>query len=185
MFQALKDLTEETKRLQKQIEERGKAALLDASKALLDQFPAVQKIYWTQYTPYFNDGEACYFRVNSVHALMKNPEKQAKYEAEKRSHEDKQATAKALSEEQRKKLGIELEEWIEPDLDSLCDEEYVSSYSADKKRAKYGPVWDAIVQLSEWVEDSANKDTLETVFGDHVQVCIARAGVTVEEYEHE
>jgi len=101
------------------------------------------------------------------------------------SHEDKQVTAKALSAEQRTKLGIEIEEWIEPDLDSLCNDEYVGTYSADKKRAKYGAVWDDIIEVANWVNAEANKSTLETVFGDHVMVAITRDGVVVEEYDHD
>lgn len=36
--------------------------LLDAVLAL----PNVHSVKWTQYTPYFNDGEPCIFRVNEV-----------------------------------------------------------------------------------------------------------------------
>lgn len=186
MFQALQELTDETERLQKKIEERGKAVFLQATQDLLDKFPQIRALHWTQYTPYFNDGDPCYFRVNSLNVLMSDPEKTAKYEAEKRAHKDKQATAKALSEEQRKKLGIELEEWIDPGLESLCEDEYVSSYSADKKKAKYGhECWGAIVQLAEWIEHKSNQDTMEAVFGDHVEVTVTRKGAEITEHEHD
>jgi len=189
MFQALQDLTEETERVQKQIRDRGKKALLQATKDLLAQYPQIQKLYWTQYTPYFCDGDPCYFSVNELNVLISDPEKTKRYEAEKRAHENKQATAKNLSDEQRKALGIDLEEWIEPDLDSLCEEEYVSSYSANKKnnkkKDKYGACWDTVVALGEWIHHDANKVTMETVFGDHVKVTVTRDGVEITEYEHD
>lgn len=30
----------------------------------------IKAIYWTQYTPYFNDGEACVFRVNDLCCIV-------------------------------------------------------------------------------------------------------------------
>ena len=184
-IQALQQLTKETEEFQKRIEQRGKELLLQATQELLQNNPQVRSLYWTQYTPYFNDGEPCYFRFNDVNALIEDPEKIKAHEAEKRAHEDKQATAKALSEEQRKKLGVEIEEWIDPDLDSLCNDEYVGTYSAEKKRAKYGAVWDDIIEVATWVTADANKNTLETVFGDHVKVIVTRDGVVVEGYDHD
>lgn len=46
-------------------------------KNLKDEFPKlfqplfqeselIESVGWTQYTPYFNDGDACYFRVNGI-----------------------------------------------------------------------------------------------------------------------
>ena len=47
----------------------------DAEKALVTEFsdvfqrhPEIKCITWTQYTPYFNDGYACTFRVNDIYA---------------------------------------------------------------------------------------------------------------------
>jgi len=37
--------------------------LIDES--VFKKFPDVESVGWTQYTPYFNDGEPCYFGVNS------------------------------------------------------------------------------------------------------------------------
>jgi hypothetical protein len=32
--------------------------------------PEIIKFGWTQYTPYFNDGDACVFRYNSMHVCV-------------------------------------------------------------------------------------------------------------------
>lgn len=32
-----------------------------------DEYPKIARIRWTQYTPYFNDGEACEFDINEIH----------------------------------------------------------------------------------------------------------------------
>lgn len=47
----------------------------EASKDLFSRFweenPKVHAIVWTQYTPYFNDGETCYFRVGEMYPMTK------------------------------------------------------------------------------------------------------------------
>lgn len=43
--------------------------LINALDALIS-LPEVAKVRWTQYTPYFNDGEACVFGVNSAEVLL-------------------------------------------------------------------------------------------------------------------
>ena len=46
------------------IEEHGEEALKEAFKTFFDTYPEVKAVTWTQYTPYFNDGDACNFFVN-------------------------------------------------------------------------------------------------------------------------
>jgi hypothetical protein len=47
--------------------ERAKVVLFDAMKQVFVDHPEVQVITWTQYTPYFNDGDACEFGVGDVY----------------------------------------------------------------------------------------------------------------------
>lgn len=60
-------IRERTAELQKQIKALQSEAA-EQIKPLLQQFlvdnPQVEAIRWTQYTPYFNDGDTCTFRVN-------------------------------------------------------------------------------------------------------------------------
>lgn len=62
---------EEFKQMKAEFEElvatSGKAMLVAGFKSLFDQFPYLLAVRWTQYTPYFNDGEPCVFGVNSVY----------------------------------------------------------------------------------------------------------------------
>lgn len=41
-----------------------KPALLEAFKEVFDKFPLLESFGWPQYTPYFNDGDSCYFNVH-------------------------------------------------------------------------------------------------------------------------
>jgi hypothetical protein len=40
-------------------------AFAEASKSLFDSHPILKSIQWTQYTPYFNDGDTCEFSAHT------------------------------------------------------------------------------------------------------------------------
>lgn len=44
----------------------GKEAVASDLKAIFDAHPELLGIRWTQYTPYFNDGDACVFSVREM-----------------------------------------------------------------------------------------------------------------------
>lgn len=37
---------------------------------LFEKYPSVKNVYWTQYTPYFNDGDTCEFSANVSYAEL-------------------------------------------------------------------------------------------------------------------
>lgn len=43
--------------------EEGEEAVKELFKELFDKHPQLVSVTWRQYTPYFNDGDPCYFRV--------------------------------------------------------------------------------------------------------------------------
>lgn len=55
----------------KQMKETMKSKLSDSLKAYFKTYfeenPEIKTIYWNQYTPYFNDGDSCEFRVNDAY----------------------------------------------------------------------------------------------------------------------
>lgn len=44
----------------------GKDAFYQEYKHLFDANPEIKSVTWTQYTPYFNDGDSCEFGVNDI-----------------------------------------------------------------------------------------------------------------------
>ena len=56
------------------IRQHGKEVLGAAFKAFFDAHPEVEAIRWTQYTPYFNDGDACVFSVNDFTYRTTDPQ---------------------------------------------------------------------------------------------------------------
>lgn len=61
----LEELKQRHAELKNQILEESKAWFKEASQGLFDAHPEIQSFAWSQYTPYFNDGDECVFRVNS------------------------------------------------------------------------------------------------------------------------
>jgi hypothetical protein len=49
--------------LNKKIIAQAHSVFLESSKKLFEIFPKLKAFRWHQYTPYFNDGEPCYFGV--------------------------------------------------------------------------------------------------------------------------
>jgi len=70
---------------EKTLSEEGEDALKEAFKDFFQKHPSVETITWTQYTPYFNDGDACYFHV---HEFQINEEDD--YEDDKEESEDQE-----------------------------------------------------------------------------------------------
>jgi len=60
------DLNEALKELRKTYDETVKVSFGEALKAFFEATPEVQSVFWTQYTPYFNDGDSCYFSVGDI-----------------------------------------------------------------------------------------------------------------------
>jgi ArsR family metal-binding transcriptional regulator len=56
---------EQLDQVMKEAFEKGRLLLSEALTAVFEEYPQVESISWTQYTPYFNDGDACEFSVNS------------------------------------------------------------------------------------------------------------------------
>lgn len=56
----------------KRVQEAGKKAAAALFKRFFEEYPHVKALGWTQYTPYFNDGDACVFSVRDFYACTKD-----------------------------------------------------------------------------------------------------------------
>lgn len=65
----LKQAMEKVQEARKQATEQAKATLGPALQQFLKDNPEVKSIVWTQYTPYFNDGDPCVFGISEVYFL--------------------------------------------------------------------------------------------------------------------
>lgn len=114
-------------------------------------------VVWTQYTPYFNDGEPCEFSVGGMRAAL--------------------ATAIPGTYTSGR-----LADNSETDEDEDGDGEGFPLYDVwDFRDEPYTPLLAALRVL----EDDAFEDVLYKAFGDHCQVIARPDGFTVREYEHD
>lgn len=63
MPKLLDELLEAQNSYFEKLRDTGEDALKEAFKEIFDKHPSIYSISWKQYTPYFNDGDPCYFRV--------------------------------------------------------------------------------------------------------------------------
>lgn len=106
-------LFEELKVLKKAYDDKlrkeGEAAVKEAFKDLFEKFPELELIWWTQYTPYFNDGDVCTFRVNEFYSVFSDP---TDPEGETDYNDDYNDTwsLKSAKDPRKKKIGKAVEE---------------------------------------------------------------------------
>lgn len=66
------DLVTEIEAAQEEVKRRGKKAVGALFKAFFAANPKVTAVGWTQYTPHFNDGEACVFGLHGFYGTTKD-----------------------------------------------------------------------------------------------------------------
>lgn len=62
----LQEFREEFEKSRAQFTERARKIFTESLKQLFADNPNLGEVSWTQYTPYFNDGDECTFGVSSV-----------------------------------------------------------------------------------------------------------------------
>lgn len=64
-------LVAEFEKVHKEFKEKAQSLLKESFKDFWDNNPKIEMVTWTQYTPYFNDGEPCEFSRGDIWALTK------------------------------------------------------------------------------------------------------------------
>jgi|SRR5690606_7729253 len=153
--------------IKKEMEENGKSALKEVFSIFFEKHPEIKGIVWTQYTPYFNDGEACTFSVGSPHFKI-HPKKLSIMDPEIRKEFFR------YSKE---------EEYTEDPFADTYKQCYL--YALKRKKNKT-PEEQALVDDSKDIIEAFSLDEIfESVFGDHVKVIASKKGFKIEEYEHD
>src|SRR6267154_5517989 len=74
MSTSIETLVEEYTKTKEKFVEKSKNAMRTAFKEFFDSNPDIDKITWTQYTPYFNDGDPCVFGVQEMYFTLAKDE---------------------------------------------------------------------------------------------------------------
>jgi hypothetical protein len=157
----LKNLREKRNAIAKEITERAKTLFEEASATLFEEYPNLVKFGWSQYTPYFNDGDTCTFS----------------------SHHEYPSIVFTSTPKQSE------DEDDDYDNDEFSEYHYTDGYGKDKKKktnltpdeeAEYATGM-AVIEFLKNFED----DDMLSMFGDHQRISVTRKGVESEDYEHD
>ena len=135
----------------------GKALLEEEFKKVFETFPQIEKICWTQYTPYFMDGDPCEFSVNDIGFYLS-----AKPISANHIHIGYDSDVSEYEWEHGKK-------WDGP------AHEIVQNASEEELNV--------VRNLLTGIR--ANEELMEYAFGDHAMVTVTKEGIEIEEYDHD
>jgi hypothetical protein len=106
-------LFEELKVLKKAYDDKlrkeGEAAVKDAFKDIFERFPELEMIWWTQYTPYFNDGDTCVFGVHDFYCVFPDPAN-PEWEVDYSDYDNDTWSLKSSKDPRKKEIGKAVEE---------------------------------------------------------------------------
>lgn len=154
----IKEKQKEIKELQDQLQKRSNEVFKEAFNQIFDKYENLQNFSWTQYTPYFNDGDACRFDAHTDYIYVNG------------EHID--------------------------DCDWMNEKKVISwgTYNREKRayegrieqdNPNYDPEMANAVADVKKVLGLFDNNFYERQFGDHTKVTISRAGVDIEDYEHD
>jgi hypothetical protein len=133
----------------------GEAAVKENFGAFFSRHPEVSSVVWTQYTPYFNDGDTCEFGVHEPELKL--------------TREFVDGNPDAIKSLLRYQT-----------VDDLVESKYhygdASAHKLPSIEPDFAELLRPIFGLSE---------LMEQVFGDHVKVVVTREGFQVDEYQHD
>jgi hypothetical protein len=138
----------------------------------------IQAIAWTQYTPYFNDGDECVFDVNAPTFILggfdPDEEVDSVYDYE---DDEKYELYYYYTSWQRESYKKEIESG-DPSLWAL---KVVDAMA--KQDEKYGHIH--TFYESFYTIINTHSDLMKYIYGDHVQIVLSKNKTVVLEYEHE
>jgi len=71
----IKEIQRRKMELEETLKNAGKGFFSESAIGILfDEFEEIVAVRWRQYTPYFNDGDPCVFRVNEPELILSDPE---------------------------------------------------------------------------------------------------------------
>ena len=155
MLENAENFITEYEEAKKVFTEKMQAEIKKIFKQFFNECTEIKTVRWVQYTPYFNDGEECVFRVSEPYFSNAKPEQLNPW-GELDNFENESDFSKAAYN---------------------CDptrNEHVSSET-----------YKTCSELSKLLCSRSMEAILKNIYGDHVCVTITKDGIDVEECEHE
>ncbi len=138
---------------QNSFRQKARVKLKEVFNQFWDENPDIKVVVWTQYAPYFNDGDACIFRINDPtfsNATDENDINDLRY---------------------GEYCGDNKDIWT------------AESWTIDKiSKKKSGVNSESVKLLCNFLDSDAMKNVLESMFGSDNKIVVTREGFTVTDY---
>jgi hypothetical protein len=146
-------------------------------RAVLDD-QYIHSFGWTQYTPYFNDGDPCVFGVGEPWFRTVDDAKKADPDDDE-DYDDESDYSFTIGYSGHPSLGKQDYEWDNP-------------RDWENRRKVYGPYegnhqasFMVCSALADAIDSGAFEAVLLEAFGDHAKVTVRASGITVDSYSHD
>ena len=155
-------------------------------KLFFDECPKVQAVVWSQYTPYFNDGDECVFSVNEPCFITKNFDRDDLENPYEYEDSDQYGTLSVPSYvgDWQAMINRSRSDMSKPNASDWAKEYYPKHIAELEQMQREFPGYDVKIKaFAKLLED--NEDMLREVYGDHVAVYLTHDEVIVDEYDHD
>jgi hypothetical protein len=155
-------------------------------KLFFDECPKVQAVVWSQYTPYFNDGDECVFSVNEPCFVTKNFDRESLENPYEYEDDDEYGCLKVPSyvADWDAEIARDKAELAKPNASDWVKGYYPKCIASLEAMKTEFPGYDVKIKaFAQLLSD--NEDMLREVYGDHVAVYLTPGEVIVEEYSHD
>lgn len=172
-------IAEERKRIEKSEKKTassGKKLFEQATSHLFKKFPDLEKFSWTQYTPYWNDGDECVFGCNIDYVCVNDEEDPDEVWNLERLRDLLSGDVEAKRSEIKKKIAAGGERWEIERLESELKELDLDPAEVEKNYLTKKAIVDLLGGIDE--------DAYQSMFGEGL-VTVTRNGVEVSDYDHD
>lgn len=155
-------------------------------KLFFDECPKVQAVVWSQYTPYFNDGDECVFRVNEPCFVTKNFDRDDLLNPYEYEDADEYGTLSVPSYvgDWQAMIDRSRSDMSKPNASDWAKNYYPKHIAELEQMQRDFAGYDVKIKaFAKLLED--NEDMLREVYGDHVAVYLTPDEVVIEEYSHD
>lgn len=168
----------------KKLQAEAQNAFRAACEEIFGTHPKLEAFSWAQYSPYFNDGDACEFGVHGLCGLVYDGVTFDGYELSVRESVYVKVGTKQVPSyggRTREEDVYESQKLPAPILYSDGDEDVEIPDGFDMPGAI--AAFRAIELVHSFL--CANEEIAEAAFGNHVEVTVSRSGVETSEYSHD
>lgn len=132
----------------------------DLVKDFFAAVPQIKSVTWTQYSPHFNDGDACTFSVHEVFFATDANENYGYYRDEEDEDDEEEDDGS-----------------VKPEFFSGCTYSLRQQTFLTPEQIKMCEKLDSLI--------SCNEDTMESMFGNGYMIVLRPEGKEVRYYEHD